>query len=474
MFFLLSFLSGILIGDIWFQAGFYLVCLCSIILLLYRKKLWWRVLAYIFLLFLGYYVAFFSLLHLHSERARIGDMVGWDATTHSITGLTRELLSTSEFSDKYRVTLSTLDAKSITPFDISLSLPPNLSLLPGDTVTSLGKFSFPRDTSEYMAEKQLWHRWIVAEFRTFQSDKIVPEKYGMFVRVRQSFDQKLRTIFPPRGHEVLSGIILWQKNNLDPELKNSLKASGLMHIMVVSGSNVMMLIIFLSLFLRSFHPWIRITIISVSILWFVLLVGGDVPVWRAALMGVIGYSAGLWWYRFPALILPLIVASILACINPLSIAYDIGFQLSFLSVICIIAFGKQLTKFFHFLWGFFDEAMSLTIAATLGTLPITLFYFGTFSLVSPLANLFAAPAIPILMYSGIVTLVVSIFSLNFAHILGYIPWVVTTYLLEVISFFGNQSWSLATIELGQYRGEFMIVALSLLVMSIVKSVYRKW
>ena|GEM_PF-1074808 len=118
--------------------------------------------------------------------------------------------------------------------------------------------------------------------------------------------------------------------------------------------------------------------------------------------------------------------------------------------------------------------MSLTIAATLGTLPITLFYFGTFSLVSPLANLFAAPAIPILMYSGIVTLVVSIFSLNFAHILGYIPWVVTTYLLEVISFFGNQSWSLATIELGQYRGEFMIVALSLLVMSIVKSVYRKW
>ena len=114
--------------------------------------------AYIFLLFLGYYVAFFSLLHLHSERARIGDMVGWDATTHSITGLTRELLSTSEFSDKYRVTLSTLDAKSITPFDISLSLPPNLSLLPGDTVTSLGKFSFPRDTSEYMAEKQLWHR----------------------------------------------------------------------------------------------------------------------------------------------------------------------------------------------------------------------------------------------------------------------------------------------------------------------------
>lgn len=67
-----------------------------------------------------------------------------------------------------------------------------------------------------------------------------------------------------------------------------------MHIMVVSGSNVMMLIIFLSLFLRSVTPWIRIAIIVMTIGGFVILVGGDTPVWRAALMGVIGYSASLW------------------------------------------------------------------------------------------------------------------------------------------------------------------------------------
>lgn len=60
-----------------------------------------------------------------------------------------------------------------------------------------------------------------------------------------------------------------------------------MHIMVVSGSNVMMLIIFLALFLRAFSPWIRMAIITLTILGFVILVGGDTPVWRAALMGVI-------------------------------------------------------------------------------------------------------------------------------------------------------------------------------------------
>lgn len=67
-----------------------------------------------------------------------------------------------------------------------------------------------------------------------------------------------------------------------------------MHVMVVSGSNVMMLIIFLSLFSRALMPWIRIVLVTAVILGFVLLVGGDAPVWRAALMGVIGYSASLW------------------------------------------------------------------------------------------------------------------------------------------------------------------------------------
>ncbi len=79
--------------------------------------------------------------------------------------------------------------------------------------------------------------------------------------------------------------------------------------------------------------------------------------------------------------------------------------------------------------------MSLTVAATIGTFPITLFYFGTFSLIGPIANLFAAPAIPLLMYGGILTLLVSTFSDTLAYFIGYIPWIAVTYLTKVITFF---------------------------------------
>lgn len=135
---------------------------------------------------------------------------------------------------------------------------------------------------------------MIAEFQSFQNSKQIPQKYSYTVRVQRWFDTKLSDIFPPSGYSILSGILLGQRNVMNPDLKQELKASGLMHLMVVSGGNIMMLIVFLSLFIRGLPVMIRIGIIFCSIFGFTILVGGDMPVWRAALMGTIGYTAGLW------------------------------------------------------------------------------------------------------------------------------------------------------------------------------------
>ncbi|MEI6711217.1 MAG: ComEC/Rec2 family competence protein [bacterium] len=135
---------------------------------------------------------------------------------------------------------------------------------------------------------------MVAEFQSFQSSKQPPKRYSYTVRLQDWFDAKLSDLFPPSGYSILSGILLGQRSAMSPELKQQLKASGLMHLMVVSGGNIMMLIVFLSLFIRSLPVIIRIGIILCIVFGFTLLVGGDMPVWRAALMGTIGYTAGLW------------------------------------------------------------------------------------------------------------------------------------------------------------------------------------
>lgn len=159
----------------------------------------WKVLLGVILLLIGAYLyAFNALQTLEQQRENLGSRVGWEGHDRTIAGTARELLSVSEFSHKYRVTVSKIDDEIIPPVDISVSMPPNLSLMPGDIVTALGRFSFPRDTPEYQAEKQLWNREIIAEFRSFRIDKTPPERYGIFVRMRGWFSHELARIFPAR------------------------------------------------------------------------------------------------------------------------------------------------------------------------------------------------------------------------------------------------------------------------------------
>lgn len=179
-------------------------------------------------------------------------------------------------------------------FSVALSIPANLTLTSGDIVTSTGKFYFPKDTNEYAGEKSLWYRGLLAEFQSFQNKKIEPEKRSLIIQTQTWLDTQLKTIFPNSGYAILAGIIFGQRTQFDDELREHLKASGLMHIMVVSGGNIMMLIVFLSLFIRGLPVLIRIGIVVSVIGSFCLIVGGDMPVWRAALMGTIGYTASLW------------------------------------------------------------------------------------------------------------------------------------------------------------------------------------
>lgn len=160
----------------------------------------WKVfLGIILLLVVGYIMAINALQTLEKQRENLGSRVGWEGHDRTISGIARELLSVSEFSHKYRVSVSRIDTEILEkPIDISVSMPPNLSLMPGDSVTAFGRFSFPRDTSEYQAEKQLSNRKIIAEFRSFSVNKTPPENYGIFVRMRTWFDQQLTEIFPPR------------------------------------------------------------------------------------------------------------------------------------------------------------------------------------------------------------------------------------------------------------------------------------
>jgi len=120
------------------------------------------------------------------------------------------------------------------PVKIALVIPPNLSFETGDIFEAFGKFSFPKDTPEFASQKNLWYQGIIAEFHLYSSSKFPPEHRLTLVQFRNFLDEKLRALFPQEGYQVLSGILLGRRNSLDTSLRDDLKNSGLMHIMVVS------------------------------------------------------------------------------------------------------------------------------------------------------------------------------------------------------------------------------------------------
>jgi len=464
----LTWVIGVIIWTLWLDAWLWILILVCIVGFFWKSPRWSMLCVCILCIVWGYSWSLWSIQTMKKDTIALWEMVWWDGFSHQIVGETVSLVWINEYNRRYKVILSHIDERENNA-SITLIVPPNITLTPGDTVTAFWRFRFPLDTPEYAGEKILWYRGMIAEFQSFQNSKELPDTYSAIVRMQLWLDSRLEGLFPPSWYTILSGILLGQRTAMDTELRDQLKASGLMHLMVVSGGNIMMLIIFVSLFIRSLPLSIRIGIIVITVWGFTLLVGGDMPVWRAALMGIIGYTAWLWWYRFPGLILPLIVAVAISLWSPLSLVYDIGLQLSFLSVICIIVWWKKLAHTLRFLWSFFAEASALTIAATLGTFPITVFYFGTFSLIGPIANMLAAPVIPLLMYSGILTLFVSTFSHTLAVWIGYLPWIGTTYLTSIITFFGSQEWSLLTIDISAYKWLFMALSLGILALFIIKT-----
>lgn len=208
-----------------------------------------------------------------------------------------------------------------------------------------------------------------------------------------------------------------------------------MHIIAVSGFNITILILFCQYVFRHFSTKIRIPIVLLMIAFFVGLVGYQVPVVRAALIGSINYLALCYGARVR--IFHLLIASLLffCLLNPLSIVYDLSLILSYLSVLGIIIFQKCFSELFSRIPNILElrSALVMTMSSMAFTLPISIVYFERFSIISPLANILAGAAIPPAMLFGFLSVIAHSISTTVGVGLGWVGWLFLNYILQVVS-----------------------------------------
>ena len=238
-----------------------------------------------------------------------------------------------------------------------------------------------------------------------------------------------------------SGIILGSDADMPKELNEAFIASGVSHVTALSGYNITIIVISVSLVL-SYLLTSRLAALLFSfgvVAMFVLMTGASPSVVRAAIMGAalliakyLGREGG---------VLPILVfaAFIMIIFNPKILAFDISFQLSFLAVLGLayIApfFSKKLERWPEFFK--LKESFITTVSAQLTVLPLALFSFSQFSIIAPLANMLILPFVPMAMFFGFFTGAAGFISAHLAQIFAYPLWLITSYQLYVIEYFAN-------------------------------------
>ncbi len=219
---------------------------------------------------------------------------------------------------------------------------------------------------------------------------------------------------------ILSALTLGYREDLDKEVQRVFSASGAMHVLAVSGlhTGIVWGIVVWILTLGGFgkplwdeklRRWL-LNISAILLIWAYAFVTGLSPsVMRSALMLTFWALSSL-FEKQTSRWNPLLAAAvtILIC-NPLAL-WSVSFQLSFAAVVGIMLIGNGMQRVVVLrgrLWHYVGGLLIVSLAAQLGTMPLTLHYFGQTSNYFALTNLIVIPMAGVILMLGFSTLAMS-------------------------------------------------------------------
>lgn len=258
---------------------------------------------------------------------------------------------------------------------------------------------------------------------------------GPLYALKHAFEKSLEQNIAEPEVSLLEGMLLGERGGFSGELLQAFIVVGLIHIVVLSGSNIAIVAeaVFrlLGLIRRLPRGWLY-ALGFAAIVVFALMVGGGAATVRAVIMGAIAILAR--YLRRPqAALRALIVAAVLMVLwNPLVLFYDNGFILSILATFGLITLAPfieaRLTRLPS--WKNFNlrSIVATTLAVEIFILPALLYTSGVFSFFSLPVNALVLPVVPLVMLVGFVAGV-----LGFVHpLLAFMPAFLAQFMLRLI------------------------------------------
>ncbi|MBU3821053.1 ComEC family competence protein [Flavobacteriaceae bacterium XHP0103] len=391
----------------------------------FLKTVWFGLFAYLLMICLGT-LTVYTHNEIHFKNHYSNYIANENDSLNTTTFKIREVLKPTTYHNKYIVDILKIGSKNVTgkallnvqkdstsqPFKVNAVLLTKTSFELVNPPLNPGQFNYKK----YLEKKYIYHQLFVQNksLYTIKSEKHT--LLGFADAIRTHINSKLqKQPFNPEELAIINALLLGQRQDISEETYTHYTNAGAIHILAVSGLHIGIILLLLNFVLK---PLERLkkgnlikTIVLLLILWcFAIIAGLSASVTRAVTMfSVIAFAQNL---KRPTNIFNTLAISIFVLLlaKPL-LLFDVGFQLSYMAVLAIVTIDPILYK----LWQpknkiikIYWHTLTITVAAQLGVMPLSLYYFHNIPGLFFLSNLVIIPFLGLVLGFGIIVILLAL------------------------------------------------------------------
>ncbi len=324
----------------------------------------------------------------------------------------------------------------------------------------LNPFQF--NYKNYLARKQIHHQITTKSDDVFVLNTNKTTGKGLAFAFRERINRSLKNSgFKGNELAIINALLLGRRQEISKEIIQNYQKAGAIHILAVSGLHVGIILLLLNILLKPIErlkngKLIKLILVVLFLWIFAFIAGLSASVIRAVTMfTAVAFSLAdknsINTYK--ALIISIFF---LLLFNPYYI-FEVGFQLSYFAVFFIVwiqpliyKLWQPTSKIIDYPWQLF----TVSIAAQMGVLPLSLYYFHQFPGLFFIANLIIIPFLGLILGLGVLVIFLSLFNVlpnfianTYEHIISLLNSTVAWVAKQESFLFQNISFSIVTVVL---------------------------
>lgn len=395
---------------------------------------------------------------LHNPLARENHYtkIGNQADTVSVIGVITERLKPNEYAEKYYLDVRQCNGKSATGKLLVTVAKDSLNRLlhNGDIIVAVAPLTditnapspYSFDYAAYM------HRQGVYRQLRLKNNYIVSGEERNFNYYVGRFRTTLISSFDAHHYDQVTGnvikaLVFGQRQDMDKATTDDYTKAGVIHVLAISGLHFAVLFFIFNMLLkpleRTSNGRLAHFLIMMALLWgFAFIAGLSASVVRSVVMFTFISFGNLLNRRSGNSINSIAVSMLVLLLFEPGFLLDVGFQLSYAAIIGILWLHPvlRMRRSKYKLINLISDMATVSIAAQIGVLPLTLYYFHQFPLLFLVANIIVIPLSNIVLVGSVVVLLLNFTWTDAALVLGRVLELTITIMNKAISVLASVDW----------------------------------